>query len=135
MTGQRKPEEMSNKSNSICHERATQRLSLSACLCVYPHVHAKPLQLCPLSMGVSRQEYWSGLPCPPPWDLPNQKSNPRCLHLLRWQAGSLLLAPPGKPLFAHTVLSSPLINTLLASLLSFSVGVLFCKAKKPGPCH
>ena len=25
----------------------------------------------PLSMGVSRQEYWSGLPCPPPGDLPN----------------------------------------------------------------
>ena len=25
----------------------------------------------PLSMGVFRQEYWSGLPCPPPGDLPN----------------------------------------------------------------
>ena len=24
----------------------------------------------PLSMGFSRQEYWSGLPCPPPVDLP-----------------------------------------------------------------
>ena len=24
----------------------------------------------PLSMGLSRQEYWSGLPCPPPGDLP-----------------------------------------------------------------
>ena len=24
-----------------------------------------------LSMGFSRQEYWSGLPCPPPGDLPN----------------------------------------------------------------
>ena len=23
-----------------------------------------------LSMGFSRQEYWSGLPCPPPGDLP-----------------------------------------------------------------
>ena len=30
-------------------------------------------QLCraPLFMGLSRQEYWSGLPCPPPGDLPN----------------------------------------------------------------
>ena len=26
----------------------------------------------PLSMGFSRQEYWSGLPCPPPGDLPDQ---------------------------------------------------------------
>ena len=25
----------------------------------------------PLSIGFSRQEYWSGLPCPPPGDLPN----------------------------------------------------------------
>ena len=24
----------------------------------------------PLSMGFSRQEYWSGLPCPPPGNLP-----------------------------------------------------------------
>ena len=25
----------------------------------------------PLSMGFSRQEYWRGLPCPPPADLPD----------------------------------------------------------------
>ena len=25
----------------------------------------------PLSVGFPRQEYWSGLPCPPPGDLPN----------------------------------------------------------------
>ena len=29
---------------------------------------------------------------------PNQGSNPRLLCLLHWQAGSLPLAPPGKPL-------------------------------------
>ena len=28
-------------------------------------------QQAPLSMGFSRQEYWSGLPCPPPRDLPD----------------------------------------------------------------
>ena len=27
--------------------------------------------LAPLSLGLSRQEYWSGLLCPPPGDLPN----------------------------------------------------------------
>ena len=27
----------------------------------------------PLSMGFSRQEYWSGLSCPPPGDLPNSR--------------------------------------------------------------
>ena len=31
----------------------------------------------PLSIGFSRQEYWSGLPCPPPGDLPNAGNKPR----------------------------------------------------------
>ena len=30
----------------------------------------------PLSMGFSRQEYWSGLPCPPPGDLPDPGVKP-----------------------------------------------------------
>ena len=29
-----------------------------------------------LSMGFYRQEYWSGLPCPPPGDLPHPESLP-----------------------------------------------------------
>ena len=33
----------------------------------------------PLSMGFSRQEYWSGLPCPPPGDLPDPRTEPRSL--------------------------------------------------------
>ena len=33
----------------------------------------------PLSMGFSRQEYWSGLPCPPPGDLPNPGIEPTSL--------------------------------------------------------
>ena len=31
----------------------------------------------PLSMGFSRQEYWSGLPLPSPGDLPNPGIEPR----------------------------------------------------------
>ena len=30
----------------------------------------------PLSMGFSRQEYWSWLPCPPPGDLPDPGIEP-----------------------------------------------------------
>ena len=41
----------------------------------------------PLSMGSSRQEYWSGLPCPPPGDLPNPGIELRSPAL---QANSLL---------------------------------------------
>ena len=33
----------------------------------------------PLSMGFSRQGYWSGLPCPPPGDLPNPGIEPSSL--------------------------------------------------------
>ena len=33
----------------------------------------------PRSMGFSRQEYWSGLPCPPPGDLPNPGIEPMSL--------------------------------------------------------
>ena len=40
----------------------------------------------PLSMGFSRQEYWSGLPCPPPGDVPDPGIEPRSLAL---QADSL----------------------------------------------
>ena len=55
-------------------------------------MHAKSLQLCPtlcdlmdgalqalLSMGFSRQEYWSGLPFPSPGDLPNPGNQPMSL--------------------------------------------------------
>ena len=33
----------------------------------------------PLPMGFSRQEYWSGLSCPPPGDLPNPGIEPSSL--------------------------------------------------------
>ena len=34
----------------------------------------------PLSMGFSRQEYWSGFPCPPPGGLPDTGINPESLR-------------------------------------------------------
>ena len=54
-------------------------------------------------MVFSRQENWSGLPFPPPGDLPNSEIRPSdrtsvsyvlCLY---WQACSLSRAPPKKP--------------------------------------
>ena len=44
------------------------------------------------SVGFSRQEYWSGLPRPPPRDLPNPGIEPKSLAF----AGRFP-APPGKP--------------------------------------
>ena len=61
---------------------------------------AKSLQLCPtlcdpmtvayqvsLSMGFSRQEYWSGLPCSPPGDLFNPGIKPMSLMSLAFAGG------------------------------------------------
>ena len=45
----------------------------------------------PRSTGFSRQDYWRGLPFPPPGILPTQGSNPRLLRLLPWHVDSLLL--------------------------------------------
>ena len=43
-------------------------------------------------MGLSRHEYWSGLPFPPPGDLPNVGSNLCLLCLLHWWVNSLPLS-------------------------------------------
>ena len=46
-------------------------------------------------MGFSRQEYWSGLTCPPPGDLPDPRIESTSLMFLHWQVDSLTLVPPG----------------------------------------
>ena len=48
----------------------------------------------PLSIGFSRQEYWSGLPFPSPGYLPNPGIEPGSPAL---QAEALSSEPPGKP--------------------------------------
>ena len=73
---------------------------LYVCVCVYVSDSATLWTVAhqaPLSMGFSRQEYWSRLLCPPPGDLPNPGMKPVLLCLLHWQVGSLPLMPPGKP--------------------------------------
>ena len=52
----------------------------------------------PLSLGLSKQEHWSGLPFPLLQGIfPTQGRNPSRLRILHWQEDSLPLAPPGKP--------------------------------------
>ena len=53
-------------------------------------------------MGFSRQAYWSGLPCPPPGDLPKPGIKPRFPPL---QLDSLASEPPGKPFSEDAKLS------------------------------
>ena len=51
----------------------------------------------PLSMGFSRQEYWSGLPFPPPADLPDPGIEPVSPVPPALQADSSLLSHRGSP--------------------------------------
>ena len=66
-----------------------------------PHGLQSARLLC--SRGFSRQEYWSGLPCPPPGDLPNPWIEPglphcrRILHCLNHQGSPRILECVGYP--------------------------------------
>ena len=60
--------------NGIC---AVQTKSLQLCLTLCDPWTAA--HQAPLSMGFSRQEYWSGLPCPAPEHLPNLRIEPMSL--------------------------------------------------------
>ena len=57
----------------------------------------------PLSMGFSRQKYWSGLPFPPPGNLPNpgiELTSPAPPALA---SGFFTTVPPGKPVSSCTL--------------------------------
>ena len=84
----------------------------------------------PLSMGFPRQEYWSGLPCPPPGDFPN----PGIEHTSPWVpalAGRFFTTePPGKPRYSDMGLVKPgrsltsfkilLITTVFGTWIEFA---------------
>ena len=72
-----------------------------------PHILQPTRLLCP--WGFSRQEYWKGLPCPPPGGLPNQRIEPRPPEV---EADSLLTKPPGKPTHASKVVLKILQATI-----------------------
>ena len=55
-----------------------------------------------LSMGISRQEYWSGLPCPPPGDLPNLGIKPVTLMSSALAGGFFTASTTCDPLFVHS---------------------------------
>ena len=82
-------------------------LSCSVCVQLFatpwPVAHQTPL-----SMGFSRQEYSSGLPCPPPGDLPDPGIEPLSL-MSPSLSGSFFTIPPYK------------IKSLKSSLASFKI--------------
>ena len=79
-------------SQRVGHDWATSVLAKGQMLCVwslFSHVwlfvtrRTMALQA-PLSMGFSRQKYWSGLPCPPPGDLPDPGIEPETHTTHAW---------------------------------------------------
>ena len=71
----------------------------------------------PLSMGFSRQEYWSGLPFPSPGDLPSPGMEPISLMSPALAGKFFTLVPPGKPwLVSFIEKSSHTYSTFLDSV-------------------
>ena len=50
----------------------------------------------PLSVGFPRQEYWSGLPFPPPGNLPDPETEPVSPASPAFAGGFITTEPPGK---------------------------------------
>ena len=72
----------------------------------------------PLSLGFFRQEYWSGLPCPPPGDLPNLETEPTflmsrtladvlCTASATWEAQSVSCSVLSDSFRPHGLYSPP----------------------------
>ena len=111
------------------------RFSL-VCLFVTPWTVASQT---PPSMGFSRQEYWSGLPCPPPGDLPDPWSEPVSLTSPalagRFFTTSTAWEAPWFLLFDNT--SHPtttplhLIRKILSIAIFVSVFTIYCHLPTP----
>ena len=74
----------------------------------------------PLSVGFSRQEYWSGLPFPSPEDLPSPGIEPMSPALT---GGFFTSAPPGKPflwLVQFTIITLRLFISTRLKVIPFS---------------
>ena len=110
-------------------------------------VHTQSLQLCltlwtvahkaPLSMGLSRQEYWSGLLCPPPGDLPNPRIKPPFLMSSALASGFFTTCTTwGAPMISYQSLKNhwKIAFSLFSSLYfspSFCLNIILCHDRSP----
>src|SRR5574340_70981 len=79
------------KYNQMITKMQKQESKLLSCVQLFATPWTVAYQV-PPSMGFSRQEYWSGLPCPSPGDLPDPGIEPGCPAL---QVDSLPAEPEG----------------------------------------
>ena len=78
--------------------------------------------LCHLSHQASPREYWSGLPCPSPGDLPDPGIKPRSPAL---QSDSLPSEPQGKP--KNTGVGSLSFLQWIFPIQELNQGLLLCR--------
>ena len=76
----------------------------------------------PLSKEISRQEYWSGLPSPPPGNLPNPGIEPTFPVCPAWQADNFTTEPPGKTGEENKTFK----RSFLLEQISLTVGAIIC---------
>ena len=99
------------------------------CMCAFMLRGFRLVRLCvtlwtvacqvPLSLGFSRQEYWSGLPCLPPGDLPEPGIKPVASPAFSvLQEDSLPLSHPGSPIYIHTYIHTYIHAAAAKSLQS-----------------
>ena len=79
----------------------------AVCMCVFSRIQLfvtpwTGARQAPLSMGLPRQEYWSGLPFPPPVSLPNPGTEPASLASPALAGGFSTVVPPGKSRISDT---------------------------------
>ena len=101
-------------------------MSTYVCLCMrtpWARVHQAPLP-----MGLSQQEYWSGLPFSPPGDLPNPGIEPASLASPALAGGSLPPMPPRKPYVCVCVCDTHMyIHTHTFTLSNIHMYMCVCK--------
>ena len=106
--------------------------SLQSCLTLWTVAHEAPL-----SMGFSRQEYWSGLLCPPPGDLPNPRIKPPSLTSCTLASGFFTTSATWEaPVISYQSLKNhwKIAFSLFSSLCfspSFCFNVILCYDRSP----
>ena len=122
--------------DKIC-DAACEKIRLFQYLHVCMRVHSQLLshvrlfetlwtiaRLAPLSMEFSRQEYWSGLPCPPSGGFPNPEIESASPVSPVWQADSLPRSPQGSPVLPYKIIRE-LFYMASQDRPGFNIGISF----------
>ena len=80
-------------------------------------------------MAFSRQEYWSGLPCPPPGDLPHPGTKPASLVSPAWAGRLFTTSATWEAIHLHALSRSVMTNSVTHGL---QPARLLCPRDSPG---